>query len=621
MTRCGWRIGGVATNGAPDRRSAALCRAVWSVVILVLFARSALAADQKLAGEDRSVPQLLPATTVIYAEIPQPKAVLDVALDHAICRWLEARPEFIAATATPQFNQFRNAVGLFEAQVKQNWREALETLLQGGVYVAVDGKSEGVALLVKSGDRAKLASLRDFALQFVAAQRLAQGGEAAIRDVEYRGVAAHAAGELRFGVLGSWFVLTNKSELGKEIVDRLLGDERESLAANERFKTALSQAGERSAWAFFDVATLRSSGKAPQFYREKANDPGEEFFIGGLLATMNKTAYATAKLSLAPDELRFALAAPTDPAWTAGPREFYFGPAGQGAAPLPLQPKQRLFTWTIYRDLAAMWRAAPDLFNDDIVTKMDQAEAQLTTLFAGREFTKDVLGAIAPQSQIVAARQTFAPGGPHEPSIKLPAFALVTRLRDADQLGKQMTIIFQSFVGFGNIIGGQQGQPPLEIRSEQRGAAKLVTTAYTLEDKGLSTSPGRINYNFSPSLALLGEHMVLSSTSDFAKELCDLLDSTSTGQTSPSAAGAGPIGQTNSAVAFDFATLTKLLEDNRQHLVAQNILQKGHDQQAAELEIGTLLELAGMLRDAELRLATQDAQLKFEAVVRLKEKR
>ena len=147
----------------------------------------------------------------------------------------------------------------------------------------------------------------------------------------------------------------------------------------------------------------------------------------------------------------------------------------------------------------------------------------------------------------------------------------------------------------------------------------MVTTSYPLEERGPSASPGRINYNFSPSLALIGEHLILSSTSSFAEELSELVESG--GRSEPPAhAPATDSGSqcTNSAIGIDLATLKQVLEDNRQHLVAQNILQKGHDQPAAEREIGTLLELAGMLRDLQLSLVWRDRQVQLDAALHLR---
>jgi hypothetical protein len=61
--------------------------------------------------------------------------------------------------------------------------------------------------------------------------------------------------------------------------------------------------------------------------------------------------------------------------------------------------------------------------------------------------------------------------------------------------------------------------------------------------------------------------------------------------------------------------LRSILHDNREQLIAQNMLEKGHSREEAEKEIGGLLMLLSWLGDARLRLAREEGALRAELSV------
>jgi hypothetical protein len=322
-----------------------------------------------------------------------------------------------------------------------------------------------------------------------------------------------------------------------------------------------------------------------------------------VLSTLGQTPYATAALYAEPDRLRLALRTPHDPAWTSPARQFYFGPGTTGAAPAPLRPAETLLSLTTYRDLAALWGAASELFTEEVAAQFDQAEGQFSTLFAGLDFSEQVLGALGPHVQLVAKRQTFVAGSPREPQLKLPAFALVFELKDAAGVEQQLRVSFQSLIGFTNIVGAQAGQPALDLTSREHGGGRILSTRYLI-DEANPKNRGLINYNFSPSLAFVSGRMIVSSTAELAAELID-----AAGQPQ---AGAGPDGA-NTVLTLSGTVLRGVLADNRGQLIAQNVLQKGHDQAQAEREIDGLLGLLAWLQGAEVRLARDGQALQLEA--------
>ncbi|MBI2479118.1 MAG: hypothetical protein HYV60_10940, partial [Planctomycetia bacterium] len=238
-----------------------------------------------------------------------------------------------------------------------------------------------------------------------------------------------------------------------------------------------------------------------------------------------------------------------------------------------------------------------DLFTDNIVDQFAKAEGTLSTLFSGKDFGEDILGEVHPEIQVVVARQTFAADAP-QPAIKLPAFAAVFRLKDPETVGPDFRRTYQSLIGFLNITGSMNGQPQLNLDIEKEDNYQIVSATYLLE-KDASAGGLKIHYNFSPSIAFVGEHFVVSSTTALARQLAQTV-------------GQGNQQNTdlNSTIKLDVRGVSDVLADNRAQLVAQNMLAEGNSKEEAERTIGDLLDLLGVAESATIDLGVGDNALR-----------
>jgi hypothetical protein len=167
-------------------------------------------------------------------------------------------------------------------------------------------------------------------------------------------------------------------------------------------------------------------------------------------------------------------------------------------------------------------------------------------------------------------------------------------------------VAYQSFMGFINIQLSQQGMPQFDVETERRGEAKLVSATYLPDD----SKKGMINYNFSPSLVFIGPRMIISSTRELAVELAELAEKGS---------GAQKPSKLNTYATLDVGVLKKTLSDNREQLVAKNVLEKGHSKEQGEQEIGMLLDLLDAAESLTLQLSRQDDQLQLGVELRFAE--
>ena len=71
----------------------------------------------------------------------------------------------------------------------------------------------------------------------------------------------------------------------------------------------------------------------------------------------------------------------------------------------------------------------------------------------------------------------------------------------------------------------------------------------------------------------------------------------------------------NTAVILEAGALHEVLQSNKQQLIANSMLEKGQPREAAEGEIGLLLDLLTFLRDAQVSLKVSEAQLTLDAEI------
>lgn len=572
--------------------------------VCMLLALAGLMFPASLSAADvdaKTALDLFPASTVAYIEVTQPRHVLDTILDHPLTKELEQQPDFARALESPDMQQVREVVKIFEERIGEKWRPAVTKLSGDGVFIGVDLATQGVCVLVRSRDEPLLAKTRDTFIELARQDAADKGNDDPIKEHEYQGVKAYQIEDVYYATLGRWLIITNKARLGQMVIDNALDNSTANLAGEGQFQEAVkNRQGEPTAWAYVDLTVLRATGLAKRALNQKSNNPGVELLAGGILAAVPDAPYVTASVEADAKHIAVSTAIPFDPTKIADSREFYFGPQGAGAAPKLLAPKDSIFTLSTYRDFGAMWRRAPDLFDDNVNAKFAEAESGLTTLFSGRSFGDDILGNLQPGLRVVVARQTFGKDD-ITPAIKLPAVAVVLQLKNPEETARQFKITYQSLVGFLNIAGGQNGLKPLEQDTERIGKITLVSAKYLPPQDAAARQDAAIYFNASPSVAFVGDAFVIGSTRSLALELAKMLEQS----------GSESEPGVNFEMRINGSTALQALRDNRGQLVAQNMLEKGHGAEEAETEINLLLKIVSAFREMSAKLTTADNVLRF----------
>jgi hypothetical protein len=560
-------------------------------------------------ADDRTAAEILPPSTVVFAEIRQPQKLLKTVYDHHLVRRLQELEPVRKAMEKKPYLDFKAGVAIVESQMGLPWRRIVGQATGNGIALAIDAKTQGVAILARATDETTTSKLVETLANLATQDAKNKSNPDPVKTSDYRGIKVYAVDKNKFAVAAGWLVGTNKDELGKQVIDRVLNKPQDSLAGDAQFAKAHQAATtSTTAWGYANTAALRDAGVAKQLFGGQAENPLAELMFGGLLSTLQQTPYVTIGVEVNEREILLSATAPHDRNWAGDSREYYFGPEGKGVAPPPLQADAMASVCT-YRDISAMWLRAGDLLNEQANEELAKADSGLSTLFSGKDFGEDILGAFRPEVQIVVARQAFAEGQP-APAIRLPAFAMIAELKDPAMMQPELRRTFQNLIGFFNVVGAMNGQPQLALDVEKTDAAELVSATHLADPNAKDPSSLRINYNFSPSIAFAGNRFVLASTKELAHSLA-----------TASATTERPGAETrivNTDAVLHFDDLRDILADNRGQLVAQNMLAEGHTKEEAETAIDVLLELVGWFDHLALSLETTPSELRTTVDVSIK---
>jgi hypothetical protein len=540
-------------------------------------------------------------STLIYAELARPGALLDVAAGPRVRELIRAVPGYKRALENPKARQAREVVEFLARSLETTPEEGLRRLLREAV-LAVEGASgpERVYLVITPADAAFLERAHAKLVELAREDAAKKGKPDPVKSHEYRGVEGYSADPKEaHAILDGCLVIANGKEPLRALIDRVRdrGGAERSLADDPLWQARRAAIDpEAAGWAMARLDRLRTID--PKRFAPDKTDPGALFLLGPWIDTARRADWLAASGTWTERRLALEMVLPM-PADLGKLAAAYLPEKGRGATK-PLRPPGMIASASVWRDLSAIWEARGEIFPPEA----QQGFAQLDTLagqfFGGRDFGSGVLGAIGTNWRFVVARQdprTLEP----TPATILPAFALVIDLKEEDpDFGDRLEAAFQSFIGLVNLGAAQTKAPPLKLGSEEFEGVTIATSKFQARRDPASDEPVPLRHNFSPSAARFDGHFVLSSSVGLTRDLIRTLRQ--------------PAEPTDAAILIvaDGPELAKLAEENREYLVNQIVLEEGKDRETAEGEVAVLRQLLEYLGQATYSADSSDGLLRVK---------
>ncbi|MGA2256708.1 MAG: hypothetical protein ABSG53_18830, partial [Thermoguttaceae bacterium] len=274
-------------------------------------------------------------------------------------------------------------------------------------------------------------------------------------------------------------------------------------------------------------------------------------------------------------------------------------PQASGDGTLPnLRVPRRIAAGSFYRDLHAFYAAKDNLFPER-TSGLIFFENMMGIFFTGRDLTEEVLSETRPEVRFVVAQQKYDPAI-GTPQVQLPAFAAVFRLRHPEQAAEMTEEAWQKAIGLVNFTRGQKADPGLILDRESYAGIRFTVGRFSaVGEKRKTDLPTR--FNIQPSIARLGDYLVLSSTERLTRDVLDSLKSEMAGSRRPAAG-------VSSVIELDGPQLSSILEANHEVMVRQNMVEKGTTKDQAEAQVGLVALVPKYLGQVKLSLACEDSR-------------
>ena len=305
-------------------------------------------AEQLAEGHDTAVgAEIFPASTIAYFEIPEPAKLVDVFLTHPFKKHVEQLDDFKKAIGNRQAREFKAGLAMLELRVGREWPDLLKSIASHGLYLGIDGESDGVALLFRADNEALLKRVAGTILDFVKDDAEKKNRPQPFKLRPYRDFKVADFGEGLLARWKTWFVISNKRQFAEQIADGLIDGQPDSLSDSGWFQEAenlLSPGGIR---AFVNLNEIRNRGLAKDLFKGRTDDPNVELIFGGLLDALHSSEFAVASADFGRD-FEFTATVPFTAEQATESRRFFFGDRIDGRAPKPLLPEN--LSLTLHKD-------------------------------------------------------------------------------------------------------------------------------------------------------------------------------------------------------------------------------------------------------------------------------
>jgi hypothetical protein len=429
-----------------------------------------------------------------------------------------------------------------------------------------------------------------------------EGKEPLVRG-QYQGLpTAHAGNNFWLALAGSALLVANSEKALQTGLDRHLGREKKSLAGSKGLadsRALLPQGPLARLWVSLDAA--HKSEQAKSLFKTPRDDFNLTVAFGSILDLVGRSPYVCAGLYRQDDGALLTIRMPRGRDGMGTDQILHLAPAGKASARPLLQPNGVLYSDSNYFNFAAIWEERSKLFPPKQVEALEKFDKTSAPFLVGNRMS-ELLTKVSPYVRFVAVHQPKV-GYQTRPNVVIPAFALVSELREPEAFGKKMEAVLRGAA----LLAGTQVK--LKLVEETRNGCSIVGWRFP-EDKPFRNDTGNFRFNFSPCFVRVGDQFVYCSTLELCREMVDLLRREQ--KEKPSSQGARTRARVYSA------GVAEILESFREPLTTQIILEQAVKPDEARQQFTAFVDLVRTLGTLELsdHYGANDFHYNFRFTVR-----
>jgi hypothetical protein len=480
--------------------------------------------------------------------------------------------QFKEIQATEDFEKFQDGVGLAEFILRMDLWEAGEKLFGGrsglALYPKKDSEQPDLVFLLRPADASAWAKQRIwtdpllwFAADRVDKKRFSWGLK--VYEIEGDGDSP-----VFFALHKKWVAVSTNVQLLENTISLQINDPKErarrklkttkSLETDTAFKTMAKTLGDdHLARILVDTKAISKGTGGRLGLPKKMDNALVSLVAGGILELAATSKYGTVTVDTAENGFILEAGLDGDPSKLAERFQVFFnGHPKSGTSPLPEVPGL-IGGFTVYRDIATWYRSRDELLMEDVLPEFDKFEAGVGNLLPGKDIGADVLPLLGRNVTFVSALQSYD----HlagEPGVKLPGFAFIIDLEEAEKATDIFQLFFQTLLSVLNFEAGNQNRQPWLIDMKMHDEIKITTARYLENPKGEDLP---IVFNFLPASARVGNKYIVSSSLQLCEQLVDRISKPTPGE----------FLKENLHFEVRFGPLARILAANSDHFEAQRV--------------------------------------------------
>lgn len=488
-----------------------------SVFLLLLgFGCMAHATDLRAGAPDPL--RLVPNQADLVAEVLKPRAAVEIVLHDELFQRIQQFEAVRELYDSTNFRRFYQLVAYFEKQLGIAWPEMLDRLGGGGIALTTKfgGNPAPVLVVFQGTDDELMARFVKIGLQILEQELARQESKDRIEQEMYREIPMIRIGkDFHAAVLGSAFVYSNKDSALKKSIDLYKDGPAQSLAILPVLSEArrlLPADPVSRLWINLEPAHKTDQGK--EVFALPNNQPIFTTVAGGIIDVVGRSPFVCVGSYREADGYRAAIRMPRGRAGMPKVIEAHVPPADDAGTPPLLQPKGVLYSSSFYLDPSKFLQNLEQLLNAQQRKAFDEFDKTSSTFLLGSRFSQ-LVSQVGAHQRVVVANQ-YRTGYSMQPTQPIPAFALVTEMREPEKFGKSMEAILR---GAGFLTSTQF---KLKLVEEKQGDYRIVGYRFP-DDAKVAGDTGYARYSYSPCFAVVGRQFVACSTLELCHELVDLL--------------------------------------------------------------------------------------------------
>ncbi len=567
-------------------------------------------------ASDGALESLLPADVIGFVKIKDPGKAAESFLSSDLLKKIQSSDFYQAMLQDENFAKGLKEIEKFEKDSGFKATELVNEVLGDGAIVGVrlsfPPEVLGAVRAKSKEDMAKgVKKIKD-----TIAQRA--GAFPETEKVDYKGRTLERINkQFIFCVDGNTFFASNTPRAVRDMIDLSIDKKKKNLETSDSFKEVFSGDGKKGEpFITAGVMPRYIPGFIDQIPREVDNFLAS-LLASGWLETLKHSDRFSVKLRYGSKGV--SLVADTKPADAseALKHQSVFFPSEKGN--LESQELKRLLDKGIAgvihlrRDMKKWWDIKDQFLNPKGQRSIVEFNNVMNLLFGGKSFQDEVLPKFKEGITLLARRVEFSELG-KAPSPALPGFAAIFRIEDASKFRRNLQAGFQSIIGFINVNQAQEGKDStFLVETERVGKVKMFTAVNDLDDIESKNNLG-IEYNFSPSFAIVGNRVIIGSNREFTLFLINELKAVTESKTAVAKA-TGAVDR----LVVQAEQVADLLKINESTLATQMVLNDGIDREEAVTRLKVIDQLIRLFKSVRLSTRISEGQAQARLLIQLAE--